>query len=361
MTMEINVPKILAATSFFGSTAEPTRLDAYTTAGNGVYSKITDIAGKLGIDPSGLLRGSEWVKKNLPLIKNVYSAGKAVVNGKNLVSQIAAGTSLFKNGLPLLAGALPANVTSSISNMITQHSDTIVKLGNVAEMVKGADLTNLQNVGDMLSNLTGQNGLFEIKDKSSIVGVMSGLCVEGCKLGVPGAVSAVLGSTNGRDMLQSCMANVMPELVKLGKLGPLEEVGNFCKSKGFELAGIGGYDKFLKDFKLGDVNPSNALGTFSRYLDTAKNLDATSGIMSVAGSVYDSVFSKDELSKDAMQCLKSDYLSGEVPSKFAATIVSEPLPPTMAETYLAAKDAEYVMPGFTTPGTSGGSITVRRL
>lgn len=62
-----------------------------------------------------------------------------------------------------------------------------------------------------------------------------------------------------------------------------------------------------------------------------------------------------------MQCLKNDYLAGEVPSKFAATLVSEPLPPTMAETYLAAKNAEYVMPGFTTPITSGGSITVRRL
>lgn len=321
----MNVPSILAATTFFGgSKLNPARLDAYTAAGNGVYNKIVDIANKLGIDPNGLMRGSEWVKNNLPAIKGVVSAGKTLVNGGNLTAQIAAGTSLFKEGLPMLAGAIPANITSSIGNMLTTHADTIVKLGDVAQRVSGVDLNNLSAVGGMLGSLTGAGGAFEIKDKDSIIGVMSGLAVEGCKAGIPGAISAVLGSTPTRDILQSCMSNVMPELVKLGNLGNLTEVGDFCKSKGFELAGIGGYDNFIKGFQTGSINPGNAPGMFSQYLDTAKNLDPNFGLVKAGNSIYDSIKPITDLSPDAVQCLKTDYLSGLVPEEHVATLVNIP-------------------------------------
>jgi hypothetical protein len=320
------VPGALAITTFFsGDKINPQPLDAYGATGNGIYNKIADFATSLGIDPSGLLRGSQWVKSNLPLIKSLYKTGKAVVNGGNLTTRIAAGTKLFQDGFPLIAGTLPDSVAKTISETFDEHKDTIAKLGNVAQRVQGVDLHDLNSVGNLLGNLTGAGGPFEVEDKASIVGVMSGLAIEGCKNGIPGAITSVLNSTQTRDTLQSCLKTIMPDVVKLGNVDFLKEIGDFCQSHDFSLANLGGYEKFLKEFQRGVIPSDKIAGLYEKYLGTAKDIDPGYGIMEMNGETITQVEAAPQLSPDALQCLIRDIKQKNINNNQVAAAVNKPM------------------------------------
>ena len=138
------VPAALAKTTFFsGDKINPLPLDAYSATGNGIYNKIAEFVSGLGIDPSGLTRGSEFLKKNLPAIKSVYKAGKTLANGGSLASRVDAANTLFKSGAPLIASVLPTNLANSITEGMNNNADTLAKLGDVVKKVEGVNLSDM--------------------------------------------------------------------------------------------------------------------------------------------------------------------------------------------------------------------------
>ena len=352
---ENKVPAALAKTTFFsGDKINPAPMDAYTAARNGVYNKIEDLAGKFGLDIGGLARGTAFVKQNLPAIKSLIKTGKALANAGSLAGRLDAATSLFKAGTPLLASALPAGLAKTITDGFNNNAGTIAKLGDLAKKVEGIDLHNMKQVGSLLGDMTGAKGPFGVIDAQSTIGVMSGIAINACQNGIPGAITTVLNSTQARDMAQAAMKQIVPAITALGKVDYLKEVADFGKSKGIDLAGTAKFDNFVQTFQAGTVQ-DKAEGQFAKFVEAGKDLDPGFGIMEMNGATVTKTWEPDEMSDDAYQCLKTDVVTEKISAEYAATITRVPEPPEEIGSFFGSS-ASYSMPMSTTTTEEIGSF-----
>ncbi len=355
------VPAVLAKTTFFsGDKINPQPLDAYGATGNGIYNKIAEFVSGLGIDPNGLTRGSEFLKKNLPVIKSLYKAGKTLANGGSLASRVAAANTLFKSGAPLLASVLPTNLANSITEGMKNNADTLAKLGDVVKKVEGVNLSDMAQVGNLLSDMTGANGPFGVIDNQSAVGVMTGIAINACKNGIPSAITTVLNSSENRAVLQETMKKIMPEVVKLGDVDYLKEVADFGKAHGIDLGKVTQFDKFIETFRKG--TSQDTVGTFAKYLEAGKALDPGFATMNLNGTQVTNTWPASAMSADAYQCLKTDVVKEQISGAHVAAVTNKTVQHMPAGSFLGsianiAKKQAFTME---TPSGQTGQMKVTR-
>ena len=336
----------------------PVPLDAYGASDNGTYNKIEKYATKLGIDPRGLMRGYSWVKQNLPMIKSLYKNGRAIVKGGSLATRLAAGTALFKDGFPLVAGMLPDDLAKTIEQKFTENQDTIIRIGQTAEMVKDVNFKDLSAVGGLLSNLTGTGGLFEIEDRNSITGVMAGLCIEGCRNGIPGVVNTVLGSTGSREIIQQCLKEIVPDISKLGNIEFIKDLGEFCADNGFTLDRIANVEDFLKDLKYAKDDPKKLSGIFKKFTENSSSINGNTNSYTLNGEEVPLIWTADKMSPDAIKALTTDVKQGHVPPRHIAGAVhkQEPWKPQLGYKGNVSRIAELnAFPPLVLPTITEGS------
>ena len=349
---ENNVPAILAKTTFFsGDKINPIPMDAYTSAKNGIYNKIEDLASKLGIDPGGLGRGTAFVKQNLPAIKAVFKAGKALANAGSLAGRIDAATGLFKAGTPLIASALPSGLAKTITDGFNNNASTIAKLGDLAKKVEGVNLHDMKQVGGLLGQMTGANGPFGAIDNQSTVGVLTGIAISGCQNGIPGAVKTALNSSIGRDLAQEAMMKIVPAITALGKVDYLKEISDFGKDKSIDLAGAAKFDNFVQTFQAGTVQ-DRADGSFSKFVEAGKDLDPGFAMMDMNGAKIAKTWAPDELNEDAFQCLKTDVVTEKISAEYAATLTDKPIATEEIGSFFG-NNPSYTLPMYTTTTEDG--------
>ena len=355
------VPAVLAKTTFFsGDKINPLPLDAYGATGNGIYNKIAEFVSGLGIDPNGLTRGSEFLKKNLPDIKSLYKAGKTLANGGSLASRVDAANTLFKSGAPLLASVLPTNLANSITEGMKNNADTLAKLGDVVKKVEGVNLSDMAQVGNLLSDMTGANGPFDVIDNQSAVGVMTGIAINACKNGIPSAINTVLNSSENRAVLQETMKKIMPEVVKLGDVDYLKEVADFGKAHGIDLGKVTQFDKFIETFRKG--TSQDTVGTFAKYLEAGQALDPGFATMDLNGTQVTNTWPASAMSADAYQCLKTDVVKEQISGAHVAAVTNKTVQHMPAGSFLGsianiAKKQAFTME---TPSGQTGQMKVTR-
>lgn len=292
----------------------PVPLDAYGVTGNGVYNRIEKYTDVLGIDTSGLMRGYKWVKENLPIMRSIYRNGKAVVDGGNWATRMAAASSLFKDGFPYISADMPADVANTIAEKFNENQGLFVKIGSSVDMVNSTNFNDVSQIGNLIGNLTGSQGLFEIEDRASITAVMTGLAIEGCRAGFPGVVNSIIRSTDNREILQQFLCESFPDLIKLGDVEVIRDLKAICEDQGFTIERLGSVESILANVDLIKEHPEQALALFKGGHDVLDTFNyGRDTYMEIAGDRSTPViWSPSYLSTDMIDTLSLGVIQGKV-------------------------------------------------
>ena len=114
---------------------------------------------------------NEFIKNNKPLIKDITSKGKIVLGKGSLTERLLAGSSLASTAL----SGLSPNMSDQMEKYINDNKDTLVKIGDTVKQIQGADISDINGLGKLISSVTGDPTLFSINDKDGISGICSSI------------------------------------------------------------------------------------------------------------------------------------------------------------------------------------------
>ena len=128
-----------------------------------------------------------------------------------------AGSSLASMAL----SGLSTETTNQMSKYITDNKDTLVKIGDIAKKVNGADISDISGIGKLITSVTGDSTLFSINDKDGISGICSSIVSECSKFGVPNVLTEL---SSNKDSLANLITDGM---MTHGVVADMENPKNF--------------------------------------------------------------------------------------------------------------------------------------
>ena len=217
-------------------------------------------------------KASSFIKTNLPLIKSVIKNGREIMKKGSLASRLGAAGNLFNTGM----GALPESMTSGIKSFIKENEKAFAVLGDVTKRIDGTNLKDIRSLGNLVNAVAQKNDLFKVDDKSSMVGICSGLVTECTRNGIPnsfGELSKVLGSS---ELVRDLAKQVLPESIKIGDIDLIKDISKVIPQDVGKYVTKDVVQQFLSNVKIPKSLKKNDLKeTFDSMKTSFSKMDST--------------------------------------------------------------------------------------
>ena len=258
-------------TGSFDETLSPA--DAYSMIGNSSFPIIDDILNVFGKDfnfSETFGAAKEFIKKNKPLISDITKKGKIVLGKGDLTQRLLAGSSLASMAL----SGISTETTNQMSKYITDNKDTLVKIGDIAKKVNGADISDISGIGKLITSVTGDSTLFSINDKDGISAVCSTIVSECNKLGLPNALTELSKVMPDMSVITQTAQKLLPDAVKNGDFNLFNEIATILPNNQGSMQYPTAIKDFLKNFDLPkDVKISDIPNIYNKLKDSFTKFD----------------------------------------------------------------------------------------
>ena len=267
--MQLAIPNFVSGS--FDETLSPA--DAYNMAADSSFPIIDDILNVFGKDfnfSETFGAAKEFIKKNKPLISEITKKGKIVLGKGDLTQRLLAGSSLASMAL----SGLSTETTNQMSKYITDNKDTLVKIGDIAKKVNGADISDISGIGKLITSVTGDSTLFSINDKDGISAVCSTIVSECNKLGLPNALTELSKVMPDMSVITQTAQNLLPDAIKGGDFNLFNEIATILPNNQGSMQYPTAIKDFLKNFDLPkDVKISDIPNIYNKLKDSFTKFD----------------------------------------------------------------------------------------
>ena len=267
--MQLAIPNFV--TGSFDETLSPA--DAYSMTGDSSFPIIDDILNVFGKDfnfSETFGAAKEFIKKNKPLISDITKKGKIVLGKGDLTERLLAGSSLASTAL----SGLSTETTNQMSKYITDNKDTLVKIGDIAKKVNGADISDISEIGKLITSVTGDSTLFSINDKDGISAVCSTIVSECNKLGLPNALTELSKVMPDMSVITQTAQKLLPDAVKNGDFNLFNEIATILPNNQGSMQYPTAIKDFLENFDLPkDVKISDIPNIYNKLKDSFTKFD----------------------------------------------------------------------------------------
>ncbi len=206
-------PQLAKPTFLSGAQDELAAADVYTRTTGNVINRIQSLLGAEDIDLSAVLRGGDFLLKQLPIITGLGAGGSLLLNKDNLISRLVASSSTLSRSIQSLTGDLSNSLVAQVGLSLPTAGEIYSKVGDVVQMVGSSALNSVSALGTMINQITGQSGLYTVVDKDALVGLYTGVVREATRFGLPDSFSSLMGAVTDPYIVSRVAAQALPQLV----------------------------------------------------------------------------------------------------------------------------------------------------
>ena len=258
------------ATTTFSTKADETlaTLDAYAVKTAGVVNIAKDIKGALEYDSLAGLKGGT-LGSGLALLSNTATEGLRVSEA-SLMSGILGSNSTLMSSLK----SLPRTLQSELLNAKGALSSITATVNGVRSLTKGADLSSLTGVANLISNLAGSKLPLAFTDTSGLIALGTNLVKQATALGIPDALKAFSAGVSGKDILSGMVKNLLPVAIGSSNMNLLSNLANCPLARDVTKMMPSFVGDFTKQFTLPRGTSRNAYpGVLASMNDSFSKLD----------------------------------------------------------------------------------------
>lgn len=195
--------------------------DVYTGVdGKSVLTSVQNLFSDIGLNLSDVLRGGKWVASQIPVITSLVRSGQAVFDQKGLIARVMGASNLAAGAL----SRLTAGATDGILGEIKDYGQVYASFNGVLQRVASTDLTNINAVGGLINQWTGQNGLFASDDQDGKVGFVTGLIHDCTSYGIPNSFGALAAKLENTNLVSQVANRVLPSVIGASDIGSLKSM-----------------------------------------------------------------------------------------------------------------------------------------
>lgn len=273
---------LLAKSNFLaGVQEELIAIDVYGKNDASVVNKIQDVAQLFDVDLTNILKGGQFVEKDFPIIEDV-SEGLLNINKDNLVTRIAGVSSSIGSALQ----SVKAGIENQLSN-VQALGDVYSKVNGIISKIQNADLTDINSLTKLVSDVTGDSRLLEVVDKAAETGLYVGIIKEAASKGIPDALGAVVDTIKDQEVLNGVIKNILPSTINTSDVRMLASIVDSDISKISELFDKNYLKKFINDYSFGKgFNDNEEIKAFTLLKET---LDIADSLWSKKSIIEDSI------------------------------------------------------------------------
>ncbi|MNU19604.1 hypothetical protein D3C71_78350 [compost metagenome] len=251
-------PQLAKPTFLSGARDDLAAADVYTRTTGTVINRIQSLLGADDIDLSAVLRGGDFLLKQLPIITGLTSGGSLILNKDNLVARLLVSSNSLSRSITSLTGDLSNSLVAQVGLNLPSVGEVYSKVGDVVQRVSAASLSNIGALGSMINQITGQSNLYSVIDKDALVGLYTGVVREATRFGIPNSFTSLMNGVNDPYIVQRVAAQALPQLINSSDTGGILAMTQRVAPGALTM----GYPQALGDFT-------------SKYRAPAGSVDAT--------------------------------------------------------------------------------------
>lgn len=249
-------------------------VDAYKNKDSATINALPDIEDTSVTDSLNIIKSGGWTKdlevKNYltGITANTQSFG---VDKDSVLKGVVASNNDLLSSLKSLKPALQSGLTAAKG-----ISEVAVTLNGITKIVKGADLTTLTGLGNMVKSLSGAPLPISFKDKSGLTNLCSNLVKECSKVGIPKSFSTLSNSINDPSISNGMVKNLSPFVIANSDTALLADISStpygkslYTYNTNFIEDYAGEYNAPSKIFTQANIDKYNESGT----IFTQENID----------------------------------------------------------------------------------------
>lgn len=206
-------PQLAKPTFLSGARDDLAAADVYTRTTGSVINSIRSILGADDIDLSAVLRGGDFLLKQLPIITGLTSGGSLILNKDNLVARLLVSSNSLSRSITSLTGDLSNSLVSQVGLNLPSLGEVYSKVGDVVQRVGAASLSSIGALGTMINQITGQANLYSVVDKDALVGLYTGVVREATRFGIPNSFTSLMAGVVDPYIVQRVAAQALPQLI----------------------------------------------------------------------------------------------------------------------------------------------------
>jgi hypothetical protein len=247
--------------------------DVYTGVdGKSVLTSVQNLFNDIGLNLSDVLRGGKWVASQIPLITSLVRSGQAVFDQKGLIARVMGASSLATGAL----SRLTAGATDGILKEVKDYGQVYASFNGVLQRVASTDLSNINAVGGLINQWTGQNGLFASDDQDGKVGFVTGLIHDCTSYGIPNSFGALASKLENTNLVSQVANRVLPSVISASDVGSLKSMAFTLGDKAVTAMNPGTIPQFSSAFTLPpqSTTADNA-AAFDSLIESYSTVDST--------------------------------------------------------------------------------------
>jgi len=206
-------PQLAKPTFLSGAQDDLAAADVYSRTTGSVINRIQSILGADNIDLSAVLRGGDFLLKQLPIITGLTSGGGLILNKENLVARLIASSATLSRSITNLTGDLSNSLVAQVGLNLPNAGEVYSKVGDVVQRVSAASISSVSSLGAMINTVTGQSNLYSIVDKDAMVGLYTGVVREATRFGIPNTFNSLMQGVTDPYIVSRVASQVLPQMI----------------------------------------------------------------------------------------------------------------------------------------------------
>lgn len=251
-------PQLAKPTFLSGAQDDLAAADVYKRTTGTVINRIQSLIGMEDIDLSAVLRGGDFLLKQLPIITGLTAGGTLTLNKENLVARLVATSSSLSRSISSLTGDLSNSMVATIGANLPNANEVYSKVGDVVSQVSASALSSVSSLGAMIGQITGNANLYSIVDKDAMVGLYTGVIREATRFGLPDSFGALMTAQTDPYILNRVAAQVLPQLINSSDTAGISSMATRLPSGALTMS----YPGALNDFTAKYTSPRGATDAF---------------------------------------------------------------------------------------------------
>lgn len=240
--------------------------------GKSTINSIQNLFNDIGLNLSDVLRGGKWVASQIPLITSLVRQGSAALDQKGLIARVLSASSLTSGALSRLS----AGATDGILGEVKDFGQVFASFNGVVQRVGSTNLSDMNAVGGLINQWTGNNGLFSSDDQDGAVGFVTGLIHDCTSYGIPNSFGSLVSKLENTNLISQVANRTLPSIISASDVGSLKSMAFTLGDKAVNALNPGTIPQFSSSFSMPPQSTTaDNTSMFSSLIDAYSTVDSS--------------------------------------------------------------------------------------
>jgi hypothetical protein len=227
----------LASPSFLtGPRDNLVAIDVYSGTAGGIVNAIQSLEQKYNVDLIGMLRAGQAAAQLLPVVEGIAN-GRLLLNPQAAIARLLTASNALVSavggtGISSAFNALSSTVQGTIGAAGQVLGQVEATVGGVVSTIANGAISDIQGLGQLINGFANDAGAFLMVDTHALAGMAAGVINQCAHYGIAGAFDKMISNITNPMVLNSIIAQTLPNLIRTGDLASLQSLSLIASSVG---------------------------------------------------------------------------------------------------------------------------------